>query len=334
MSRIAKTVLVREPGGPERLEFVERTLPAPGPDHVVIRTVAMGVSRPDILIRKGTYAWMPPLPASPGNELTGIIETVGSNVHDLSTGQKVLLSARDLPVRGGCYADAVCVPASAVYALPDSVDLDEAVVLPTYLVAYAMLHDMGRRPGARSIFFSGVSGSIGVAMAELAKAEGLIVIGSAGSDEKIAHARSAGADHVINYKNEDVVKRTLELTEGRGVDIAFDHIIGPRFANLFEIIADFGMLVFFNIHAPMPEDDVFRKMCALSTKNPALRCFNIHTYDHHPGDRRRLMRELIELLAQRKIAPRIGARLPMDQAAKAHELLEGGNVTGKILLKP
>jgi len=100
------------------------------------------------------------------------------------------------------------------------------------------------------------------------------------------------------------------------------------------VLADFGTLVFYNIHAPKPERDVFAEMCAVSKKTPALRCFNIHTYDADPVRRKRLTREVIALLANGTIKPRIGARLPLAQAAMAHQLLEDGSVLGKIILHP
>ncbi len=329
-----RTVLIRSYGGPDVLELAEQPMPKPGAGEVLIRTKAMGVSRPDILIRKGVYTWMPPMPASPGNELTGIVEAVGAGVDAIRPGQAVLLSARDMPVRGGCYTEFIAVPATAVYLLPDGVDFDQAVVLPTYLVAYAMLNDMGFRSGLRSVFVAGASGGVGGALVELAKARGLEVIGSAGSEEKAAQARALGADHVINYRTDPMIDRVMELTGGRGVDVAFDHIIGPTFTDYLHILADLGTLVFYNIHAPMPEKDVFREICALSTKSPALRCFNIHTYDKNPPERRRLTREVIALHASGKIKPRVGARLPMAQAAEAHRLLEDGAVLGKIVLHP
>jgi NADPH2:quinone reductase len=331
---IVKTVVLRRPGGPEVLETIEQPIPPVGPNDVLIRTKAMGVSRPDILIRKGVYSWMPPLPASPGNELTGLVEAVGDGVTQVRPGQAVLLSARDLPVRGGCYTEFISVPADAVYPIPDGVDLDQAVVLPTYLVAYAMLHDMGFRPGVRSVFISGAAGGVGGALVELAKAEGLTVIGSAGSEARAAHARSLGADHVVDYKSENLEQHVLALTEGRGVDIVFDHVIARDFADLLSLLADFGTLVFYNVHTPMPEHDVFGRMRELSTRSPALRCFNIHTYDRNPAERRRLTRCVIELFAEGKINPRVGARLPLSEAAEAHRLLEAGSVTGKIVLHP
>jgi NADPH2:quinone reductase len=329
-----KTVLVRKPGGPDVLEIAELPIPRPGARDVLIRTEAMGVSRPDILIRKGIYSWMPPLPASPGNELAGTIEEVGGAVEHLRPGQHVLLSARDLPVRGGCYSEFVAVPVDAVYPLPQGIDLEQAVVLPTYLVAYVMLHDMGVRETARSIYVTGAAGGVGGALVELAKAQGLEVIGSAGSAERAAYASSLGADHVINYRADPLVDRVMEITGGRGVDLAFDHIIGPRFTDLLHILADFGALVFYNIHAPVPGRDVFAEMRELSSRSLSLHHFNMHTYDRHPQRRRSLMAALIELLHAGQIKPRVGARFPLAEVAQAHRLLEAGAVSGKIILVP
>jgi NADPH2:quinone reductase len=155
-----------------------------------------------------------------------------------------------------------------------------------------------------------------------------------GSDEKGAHALSLGAGHVVNYRTEPLVDKVMEITGGRGVDLVFDHVIAPDFADLLGMLADFGTLVFYNIHTPMPKDDVYASMRALSTRSPALRCFNIHTYDRHPVERRRLMRQVIGLFAEGKINPRVGARLPMSAAAEAHSMLEAGAVIGKIVLHP
>jgi NADPH2:quinone reductase len=328
-----KTVVLRRPGGPNVLEIVEGPMPVPGPGEVGIRSRAIGVSRPDILIREGRYSWMPPLPASPGSELSGIIDAVGSGVSSLQVGQAALVSARELPVRGGCYTEAICVPAGAAYALPAGVDFDQAVVLPTYLVAYAML-EMFEPERLKSIFVTGIAGGIGGALAELAKDRGLMVIGSVGSAEREAYARAGGVDYIVNYREEDIVARILALTDGRGVDVAFDHIVGPNFTNLFSSLADFGTLVFYNVHGQPPGADVFTEMCRLSTKSLALRCFNIHTYDHHRDKRQQMTRSLIELLAQRRINPRVGLRLPLSEAARAQTLLEQGSVSGKIVLYP
>ena len=110
-----KTVLVHRPGGPEALDYTDAPMPAPGEREVLIRAKAFGVGQPDKLIRSGVYKWMPPLPANPGNDVAGEIEAIGSQVAGISVGQRVLLSARDLAQRGGCYAEYVAAPADAVH---------------------------------------------------------------------------------------------------------------------------------------------------------------------------------------------------------------------------
>ena len=139
---------------------------------------------------------------------------------------------------------------------------------------------------------------------------------------------------MVKYREEDVVARIRALTDGRGVDVAFDHIVGPNFTTLFGALADFGTLVFYNVHGQPPGADVFKEMSRLSTKSLALRCFNIHTYDLHRDKRQQMTRILIDLLAQRRINPRVGLRLPLSEASKAQTLLEQGSVSGKIVLYP
>lgn len=327
-----KSVLFRQPGGPEVLELVDAPAPTPGPGQVVIRARAMAVSKPDVLIRKGLYTWSPPLPANPGNELAGIIESVGAGVTGFKPGQRALLSARELSVRGGCYTELITVPEAAVHLLPDAVDLEQAVVLPTYVVAYAMLQELGIAKHARTIFVAGAAGGVGSALADVARSLDIEVIGSVSSDEKAAYARRQGATHTINYKSESLLERVMALTRGRGVDASFDHVIGPGFIDCIRMLADFGTAVAYNVFSPMPEQDVFGEMRKLSTRSPALRVFNVHTYDHDRPALHRIMGELIKLLAQRKINPEVGARFPMSQVAQAHRLFESGGVLGKVVL--
>ena len=116
-----------------------------------MRSYAMGVGWPDILIRKGVYSWMPPLPASPGSELSGLVEALGPGVSDITIGQGVLVSARNLPTRGGCYTELISVPASSLYFLPDTADLDEAACLGNYQVAWAILFETTRGFNPKSV---------------------------------------------------------------------------------------------------------------------------------------------------------------------------------------
>ena len=329
-----KVVLVRTPGGPEALELCEVPVPVPRPSEVVIRAEAFGVGQPDVLIRKGVYPWMPPLPANPGNELAGRIAAMGESVSGLAVGQKVWLSARDLPRRGGCYAEFIAVPADAVHVLPDHVEIERAAALANYQVAYALLHETAgpRVPG--SVLVIGAAGGVGSALVQLARVAGMTVIGTVSTDEKAAFARAMGADHIVNYKTQSVPQETLALTEGRGVDLVLDHAGGPALAELLAVLANWGTLVSYNALSPMPGKDLLSEMRAHVGKSPAVRCFSFHSYDHDPEGRRRLMRAVIGLLAEGAIHPAIGARLGLDDVRRAHALIEAGTALGKIVMHP
>jgi NADPH:quinone reductase len=146
-----KAVLLRRTGGPEVLDATDLPMPEPGPGEARIRAASIGVGRPDALIRSGRYKWMPPLPAILGNEMAGVVDAVGAGVTNLARGQHVLLSARELPTRGGCYAEYACAPAGALYLLPDGIGFDDAVSLPNFQLAHALLFHCGNGRLPRSV---------------------------------------------------------------------------------------------------------------------------------------------------------------------------------------
>jgi NADPH:quinone reductase len=133
-----------EPGPPSVLQCLNVPIPEPKSDEVLIRAHAIGVGIPDLLIRAGTYSWMPPLPATPGTELSGTIEKVGFDVTSRQPGQRVYITARERLHRGGHYAEYVATPAEATFLLPDSVDLDAAAALANYQVGYHIFNDAVR----------------------------------------------------------------------------------------------------------------------------------------------------------------------------------------------
>lgn len=329
-----KAVMMNRVGGPEVLEWVDVDRPVAGPGQVLIRTHAIGVGMVDVLIRTGAYRWMPPLPTSPGSDLAGVIEAVGAGVDQFVPGDHVLLTARDLPVRGGCYTEFIAVPADAVHRLPAHVDFAQAAALSNYQVANALLTDATGGARVKSVFISGIAGGVGSALADLAKSMGHAVIGSASGTEKIAFARSVGADHVVNYRTENIVEEVLKWSDGKGVDLALDHVGGARFCDNLRMIAPFGLLVSFNAFNAPPDADLLTELRKDSSHGAAVRCFSFHAYDALPVRRRALMREVIERLGEGRINPRIAARLPMAAAAEAHRMVEAGQGLGKIILIP
>jgi NADPH2:quinone reductase len=328
-----KRIQVDKPGPPEVMQLLDVPKPEPKPGEVLIEAHAIGVGMPDCLIRAGTYSWMPPLPVTPGTELAGIIEKVGAGVTSRKVGERVYTTARERPHRGGHYAQYVATPAEATFVLPDSVGFDAAAALANYQVAYHIFNDALHLKEGRTVLVYAAAGGMGNALIDLAKVWGLSVIGVVSSDGKARFARDLGADHVVNRKTEKIAERITAITDGRGVDAIIDPVGGPSIPGNLELLAPCGTLVVYGGLGGKGQLDLQTTMRA-SKNSPALRQFSIHTWDHLVEARRAGMRALIDLLAAGKLRPRIYARLPLAQAARAHAMLEGGEVLGKLLLTP
>jgi len=329
-----RKIVMRRTGGPDVFEIEDAPSPNPAADEVVVQAEAIGVGWPDILIRRGIYKWMPPLPTSPGSDMAGRIVAVGSAIDAALIGQPVLLTARELKVRGGCYAERIAVPLAALFLLPQNADLDAAVSLPNYQVAWNLLYEAPRGPMPRSLFVNGVAGGVGSALAQLAKAEGLTVFGSVSSPEKAAFARRIGVDHPIDYRAEDVVAAVMALTDGRGVDMAVDHLGGSGFSKLLGLLGNWGLLVSYNASAGLPQDNLLEALRDYGSRCLAIRIFEMHLYDGDAVNRRRIMQQVIERWAGGAFVPAIAARLPFEDVALAHAMVESGQACGKVILKP
>jgi NADPH:quinone reductase len=328
-----KRVQVDEPGPPGVMQILDVPVPEPKAGEVLIKAHAIGVGMPDCLIRAGTYSWMPPLPLTPGTELAGVIEKVGDGVTSRKVGDRVYTTARERPHRGGHYAQYVATPAEATFVLPDTVAFDAAAALANYQVAYHIFYDALHPQHGQTVLVYAAAGGMGNALIDLAKVFDLKVIGVVSSADKARFARDLGADHVIDRKTERVGERVSAITNGRGVDIIIDPVGGPSIPGNLELLAPCGTLVVYGGLGGKAQLDLQTTMRA-SKNSPSLRQFSIHTWDHLVDERRAGMRALIDMLAAGKLHPRIHARLPLAQAARAHEMLEGGEVLGKLLLMP
>jgi len=329
-----KLVRIDRPGPPGVMQILDVPVPEPQPGEVLIRAHAIGVGMPDCLIRAGTYSWMPPLPATPGTELAGVIEKVGAAVTTRKAGDRVYTTARERPHRGGHYAQYVAPPAEATFVLPANVSFDAAAALANYQVAYHIFNDALAPRRGQSVLIYAAAGGMGNALIDLAKVFGLTVIGVVSSDDKARFAQEKlGADHVVNRKTEKVAERIDAIAHGRGVDIVIDPVGGPSIPGNLALLGPCGTLVVYGGlggKAPLDLQATFRT----SKNSPAIRQFSIHTWDHLVEERRAGMRALIDMLAAGNLNPRIHARLPLGDAVRAHEMLEGGEVLGKLLLVP
>jgi NADPH2:quinone reductase len=328
-------IQMQKGGGPEVLELAEKPLPEPAAGEVRVRAEAIGISSADMLVRKGIYSWMPPLPAIPGNEMAGIVDALGRDVTDVRVGQQVLVSSRELSFRGGCYAQAICVPAASLFLLPQTIAPNDAVCLPNYQLAGALLYESGvRKP--RSIVAYGASGGVGMALLQLAKADGIATIGIVSTEEKRAFVQRAGIEHVLIRGKDDLRERVMALTGNRGVDVVYA-MAGPSaaFIGNLDLLTPLGTVLSFAILGGlMPDADVFGELRKRLGKSLGVRCYSIHTLDHDRELRRALMERAIELMATGRLRPRPPTVVPLADAARAHEMMEAGRTLGKIVLVP
>ena len=330
-----KAILLTRTGDPSVLDYVDVPTPEPGNGQILVKAHTIGVSRPEILVRTGTYAWMPPLPAIPGIEMSGTVAAKGRDVDDFEIGQKVFVTARELPQRAGCYAEYIAVPARAAFPLPDTADLEAAACLSNYQVAYHLLHTAARCVAGGTAVIDSAAGGTGSAAVQLAKLAGMKVIAIAGGRAKVEAVKKFGADFAIDYTSEDPPARVRDITDGRGADLVLDGIGGKSFEQKFPMIGAFGMLIAYGWLQGSPEEAIVKNLRGMYfEQSPAVRFFTMHTMDDKPALRAESTTYLIARLAQGAIRPLIHARLHLSEACKAHEMLEARQAIGKILLNP
>jgi len=331
-----KAILLTRTGDPSVLDYVEVPTPRPRTGEVLVKADTIGVSRPELLVRNGSYQWMPPLPAIPGIEMAGTVAELGADTKGFTVGQKVYVSARELPVRAGCYAEYIAVPSRALFALPPETDLEAAACLSNYQVAYHIIHTATRGVPGRTVLVQPAGGGIGCAAVQLAKLAGMTAIAVVSTAQRARILSDFGADHVIDMASEKIGARVAEITAGGGVDLVLDALGGSAFTEGFKMLAPFGMAVSYGrMQEPLSAD----LMPALARgsgylNSGAVRVFTMHTFDDKPPFRAESMNYLIARLAEGKIKPLIQARLRLKDARRAHEMIEAREVVGKLLLKP
>jgi len=335
-TRAMKAILLTRTGDPSVLEYTEVPTPQPKPGEVLIKADTIGVSRPELQVRQGVYPWMPPLPCIPGIEMAGTVAELGQGVSRFKAGDKVYVTARELPVRAGCYAEYIAVPERAPFALAPSTDLEAAACLSNYQVAWHCIHTATRDTPGKTVLVGQASGGLGSAAVELAKLAGMTTIAQVGSAEKARALKQFGADHVIDVSREDVAARVANITNNEGVDLILDAVGGPDFGRLMPLLAPFGQVVSYaKLGGPIGPGAVdWLNYGPGYISSGAVRSFSMHTLDHKPELRAQSMTKLITKLGRHLIKPLIHARLPLKDARRAHEMIEARQVIGKILLKP
>ena len=332
-----KAVVITRLGGPEVLQLVDREMPNPGPGEVLVRVLATGVAYADVLMRTGLYMGVPKMPYPPGYDIVGVVENAGRGVSRVKVGD----TAAALTVTGG-YSQYIVLAEAELVPVPEGLDPAEVVSLVlNYTTAYQMLHRVGKVTRGSRVLIHGAAGGVGTAALELGRIAGLEMWGTA-SPGKHDLIRSLGGTP-INYKSEDFVAFVRKAT-GDGVDLALDPVGWSYFWRSFRALRKGGKLIGYGVSAAMNYraskliglgSFAILGVLPMTSLSRSAEWFNVTAFKKKHGDWfREDMAALMQLLADKKIRPVVAERLPLRDAAKAHQLLESAAVTGKIVLLP
>ena len=322
-----RAVVCKAWGEPSDLVLEEVPTPPVGPGQVGIAVHAAGLNFADSLIIAGKYQVKPTLPFSPGFEVAGRIVSVGDGVTDMAVGQRVLAI-----VGHGGFAQQVTAEAGLVFPLAEGVDDVTAAAMP---IAYgtshmALTYRAGLAPG-ETLLVHGAAGGVGLTAVEIGKRLGATVIATATGDEKLAVARAAGADHLIDSRSEDLRDQVKALTGGRGVDVVYDPVGGRLFDESLRATALGGRILvigFASGTVPQIPANI------LLVKNISVLGFFWGQYQTlAPHRMRASFAELVDWLAKGEIHPHVSQTYPLDRAVEALTLLKARKSTGKVILK-
>jgi NADPH2:quinone reductase len=323
----AKAIRLTHTGGPEVLDYVDVEVGDPGPGEARVRNHAIGVNFIDIYFRSGLYPL--DLPSGLGQEAAGVVEAVGEGVTHVRPGDRVAYAARP----NGAYSQVRVMPADVLVRLPDDISFETgaAMLLQGMTVQYLLKQTYAVQPGD-TILFHAAAGGVGLIACQWARALGVNLIGTVGSNEKAALARQHGAAHVINYNEEDVVQRVLEITNGEKVPVVYDSVGKDTFTRSLDCLRPRGLMVSFgNASGPVPPVSLNELSArgSLYITRPTLQ-----SYAATRAQREAMAADLFQMVAGGRIGVDIHQRFPLADAAQAHIALEGRRTTGKTILLP
>ncbi len=319
-----KAIRVSEYGGPSVLKLEEVPAPAPGPRQVLVRHHAVGVNPVDTYLRANTDNRGPKLPYTPGSDAAGVVEAVGAEVSGVKAGDRVYVGG----TLTGAYAElSLCDPAQ-VHPLPPSVSFAQGAAMNVpYATAFHALFNRGHGQAGETVLVHGASGGVGIATVQLARARGLTVIGTAGTERGRRLVLAEGAHHVLDHTAPGYLDELMRLTGGQGVDIVMEMLANVNLQKDLGIVALRGRIVVvgnrgtveINARAAMNRDAAILGMMLSHATTAQLA--GIHA-------------ALVEGLRNGTLRPVIGHELPLGQAARAHEAVMEPGHHGKVVLVP
>ena len=322
---MAKAIRIEQTGGPEVMKYVDVEVGAPGPGEVQVRHHAVGLNFIDIYFRSGLYPT--PLPSGLGTEGAGDVTAVGQGVTGLKVGDRVAYAGGPQ----GSYSELRNMPAHWLVKLPKSIGYETgaAMMLKGMTVQYLFRRTYKLQKG-QTILFHAAAGGVGLIAMQWAKALGVTVIGTAGSEEKAALARKYGCDHTILYKTENVAERVREITGGKMVPVVYDSVGKDTFQASIDSLQPFGLMVSFgNASGPVPPMPLTALKGSLYITRPSLM--------PHIASRSNLEEmsaDLMRMVSSGKVKIEIDQRYALADAAKAHADLAARRTTGSSVLIP
>ncbi|MBI3460034.1 NADPH:quinone reductase [Candidatus Acetothermia bacterium] len=319
-----KAIRVREFGGPEVMRLEEIADPQVGPGQVLVKVKAVGVNPVDTYIRSGTYSIKPNVPYTPGSDAAGVIESVGAGVTRVKAGDRVYIAGTIT----GSYAEKTLCNESQVHPLPPQIYFAQGAAINTpYATAYRALFQRAKAVAGETVFVHGASGGVGIAAVQLARAGGLRVIGTAGTEKGRALVMEQGAHHVLDHRVPDYLKQLMTLTEGHGVDVILEMLANVNLGKDLTILAHGGRVVVIGNRGTIeinPRDTMGRDAAILG-----MALFNVPE-----RERASIHAALGAGLSNGTLRPVIGQELPLTDAPKAHKAVLEPGAYGKIVLVP
>jgi NADPH2:quinone reductase len=325
---MTRAVQIEQHGGPELLKIVDVQVGEPGPGEIRIRHHAVGLNFIDVYQRTGLYAM--PMPLQLGMEGAGIVEAVGEGVTHLKPGDRAAYASQP----PGSYCEMRVMPARCVCKLPDSIDFETgAAMMLKGLTAQYLLKKTQPQGGLREgdfVLFHAAAGGVGLIACQWARAMGLQLIGTAGSDAKCALAREMGAAHVINYSTEDFKARVMEITGGRGVKVVYDSVGKDTWDQSLDCLQPFGLMASFGAAsgppAPFAPGILGAKGSLYVTRQ------TLFTHIATRESTQAMADDLFEAVTSGQVKIRIDQRFPLEQVQQAHRALEARKTTGCTVL--
>ena len=322
-----KAIRAHEWCGPRDLVIDEIDQPQPGDGQILVRVNVAGLNFPDLLIISGKYQFKPALPFSPGFEIAGTVEKVGAGVTKFSGGEPVIAQ-----VAVGGFAEYAIAEESHTHPKPAAMSDDEAASFPlVYQTSYFGLAYRGALQKGETVLVHSAAGGVGLAAVQIARALGAgKIIGTVGSDDKLALVRESGADVVLNYQTEDFVAIVKQETGGRGADVIYDPVGGEIGERSTKCIAFEGRLVLIGFTSGKFSNFVSNHVLV---KNYSVVGLHWGAYRHNnPGKIEQGWKELLALYETGMLTPVIGGRFHMEQVADAMEFLASRKAFGKVVL--